>query len=410
MHMTLKNVGEIKTADMELNGITVLLAQDNVPERFIGEAVFDCDYLLSRYAVKLYDHRAFNIVEICMKDDEIKSLSNKSKLYIFNRLDRVLKKKFRLYETLEEEIEEILNVLKEILDNKYLINSQIKINDYLMRIRQKLFDCLQQSIYDFLKMNIKTKLLPELSWNNEDIRITITDDKNAAEFIHKNGQIKKLKLLSNTYAVMNMESLSVCDILIKGYKKGSSFSEERLYKRVINGKYLPDENTVALINDVEDRNNLEVYGIDEDSVNAFYNILDRIIDRIEKTQDGYRLVYKYLNKTVNLQDASEALRCFADFKILLEHYFFCSYRWAKPKIIVFKEPAFYSNDEWQDLYAEFVVLLQKYIIPQVIIRTENKETIDKIAYYAGFYGTENGFSVYEAVEAGIKFNIKKKML
>ena len=163
-----------------------------------------------------------------------------------------------------------------------------------------------------------------------------------------------------------------------------------------------------MINDVSDRENLEVYGINEDIINKFYDILDKVVDSIEKdSNEEYYLVYKYLNKKINMTDAPRDLRCFVDFKILLERYFFCGHKWAKPKIIVFKEPESYLNDTWQDLYAEFVVLLQKYIIPNLIIRTENKDLMAKIEYYIKIHDSIAKVNVYEAVAKNDGFNLNE---
>ena len=116
---------------------------------------------------------------------------------------------------------------------------------------------------------------------------------------------------------------------------------------------------------------------------------------------------QYLNKKINLVDAPRDLRCFVDFKILLERYFFCGHKWAKPKIIVFKEPESYLNDTWQDLYAEFVVLLQKYIIPNLIIRTENKNLMVKIEHYIKIHDSIAKVNLYEAVENNDGFNLNE---
>ena len=108
-----------------------------------------------------------------------------------------------------------------------------------------------------------------------------------------------------------------------------------------------------------------------------------------------------------MADAPRDLRCFVDFKILLERYFFCGHKWAKPKIIVFKEPENYLNNTWQDLYAEFVVLLQKYIIPNLIIRTENKDLMAKIKHYIKIHDSIAKVNVYEAVKNNDGFNLNK---
>ena len=181
-----------------------------------------------------------------------------------------------------------------------------------------------------------------------------------------------------------------------------------MYKRVLEVCFVSNGNSVSLINDVSDRDNLEVYGIDKNVINNFYDILDKVVDSIKKTSDNkYYLVYKYLNKKINLVDAPRDLRCFVDFKILLERYFFCGHKWAKPKIIVFKEPESYLNDTWQDLYAEFVVLLQKYIIPNLIIRTENKDLMAKIKHYIKIHDSIAKVNVYEAVKNNDGFNLNK---
>lgn len=408
MQIKLKNVDKIKKADMQLEGITIILTSKNVPSDIIGNVIFCSDILLSHYVDKLYEHRAFEIVEMCAQNASIESLSNINKLYLFNKIDRELKKKARLYNTLEEEIREVLDIFETILKQKSSIAKQIDIETYLGKINQLLHNKLQQSFIEIVKTKIKTEFLPKVSFEASDIKIEIIEDNEVKKFIQKNYQCTELKVLNKSNAVMNMESLGICDILADGYRKDFNYSEKKLYKRVLEVCFVSNGNSVSLINDVSDRENLEVYGINEDIINKFYDILDKVVDSIEKdSNEEYYLVYKYLNKKINMADAPRDLRCFVDFKILLERYFFCGHKWAKPKIIVFKEPENYLNDTWQDLYAEFVVLLQKYIIPNLIIRTENKDLIAKIKHYIKIYDSIAKVNVYEAVENNDGFNLNK---
>ena len=408
MYINLENVDKIKKANIELKGITIILTSKYAPKNLIGNVIFSSDVLLGRYVNKLYEHRAFEIVEMCAQNTSIESLSNINKLYLFNKIDRELKKKARLYNTLEEEIREILDIFETVLKQKSSIAKQIDIETYLGKINQLLHNKLQQSFIEIVKTKIKTEFLPKVSFEASDIKIEIIEDNEVKKFTQKNYQCTELKVLNKSNAVMNMESLGICDILADGYRKDFNYSEKKLYKRVLEVCFVSNGNSVSLINDVSDRDNLEVYGIDKNVINNFYDILDKVVDSIKKTSDNkYYLVYKYLNKKINLTDAPRDLRCFVDFKILLERYFFCGHKWAKPKIIVFKEPENYLNDTWQDLYAEFVVLLQKYIIPNLIIRTENKDLIAKIKHYIKIHDSIAKVNVYEAVKNNDGFNLNK---
>ncbi|MBO8461713.1 MAG: hypothetical protein IAA85_03215 [Firmicutes bacterium] len=408
MYINLENVDKIKKANIELKGITIILTSKDAPKNLIGNVIFSSDVLLGRYINKLYEHRAFEIVEMCAQNASIESLSNINKLYLFNKIDRELKKKARLYNTLEEEIREILDIFETVLKQKSSIAKQIDIETYLGKINQLLHNKLQQSFIEIVKTKIKTEFLPKVSFEASDIKIEIIEDNEVKKFTQKNYQCTELKVLNKSNAVMNMESLGICDILADGYRKDFNYSEKKLYKRVLEVCFVSNGNSVSLINDVSDRDNLEVYGIDKNVINNFYDILDKVVDSIKKTSDNkYYLVYKYLNKKINLTDAPRDLRCFVDFKILLERYFFCGHKWAKPKIIVFKEPESYLNDTWQDLYAEFVVLLQKYIIPNLIIRTENKDLMAKIEYYIKIHDSIVKVNLYEAVAKNDGFNLNE---
>lgn len=408
MYINLENVDKIKKANIELKGITIILTSKDAPKNLIGNVIFSSDVLLGRYVNKLYEHRAFEIVEMCAQNASIESLSNINKLYLFNKIDRELKKKARLYNTLEEEIREILDIFKTVLKQKSSIAKQIDIETYLGKINQLLHNKLQQSFIEIVKTKIKTEFLPKVSFEASDIKIEIIEDNEIKKFTQKNYQCTELKVLNKSNAVMNMESLGICDILTDGYRKDFNYSEKKLYKRVLEVCFVSNGNSVSLINDVSDRDNLEVYGIDKNVINNFYDILDKVVDSIKKTSDNkYYLVYKYLNKKINLTDAPRDLRYFVDFKILLERYFFCGHKWAKPKIIVFKEPESYLNDTWQDLYAEFVVLLQKYIIPNLIIRTENKDLMAKIEYYIKIHDSIAKVNLYEAVAKNDGFNLNE---
>lgn len=93
MYINLENVDKIKKANIELKGITIILTSKDAPKNLIGNVIFSSDVLLGRYVNKLYEHRAFEIVEMCAQNASIESLSNINKLYLFNKIDRELKKR-----------------------------------------------------------------------------------------------------------------------------------------------------------------------------------------------------------------------------------------------------------------------------------------------------------------------------
>mgnify|MGYP006982200133 CR=1 FL=1 len=63
---------------MQLEGITIILTSKNVPSDIIGNVIFCSDILLSHYVDKLYEHRAFEVVEICTENDSFNSLFDKN--------------------------------------------------------------------------------------------------------------------------------------------------------------------------------------------------------------------------------------------------------------------------------------------------------------------------------------------
>ena len=99
MYINLENVDKIKKANIELKGITIILTSKYAPKNLIGNVIFSSDVLLGRYVNKLYEHRAFEIVEMCAQNTSIESLSNINKFqYLFVLLSKIfVLKQFQIY-------------------------------------------------------------------------------------------------------------------------------------------------------------------------------------------------------------------------------------------------------------------------------------------------------------------------
>ena len=381
MKLSIRNVGKLKEADVEINGITVIAGENNTGKSTIGKVLFSIfqslykldDQIIreKRNTIKhnlelLYVHATgsfFNNVEFKEIIDEI------------------------LIEGLKYDIEILKNKILEFISN----NSE--------KTKNEIPEEPVKRIFDLLKIPKKSFVLAILNRNFSN------------EF---NNQITNIytELVGNIkLKIQGKESLlSIENNIIKEIKNEHFLNTEIVY---IDDPFILDDLTDELFvrNAIKNTDYNTIYNhknylkykliqkkgslVDEIILNSklekFYLKLNELFegDIILSNRGNY--VYRRKNKgnELNLINLSAGLKSFAVLKML-----FINNTLQENGTIILDEPEIHLHPEWQIKFAELIVLLQKEFKMHILLTTHSPYFLKAIQVYSKKYKISNKCKYY----------------
>ena len=135
-----------------------------------------------------------------------------------------------------------------------------------------------------------------------------------------------------------------------------------------------------LLNDIIRQKNLQEF-------------LDKLAEMIpgkfvDEKEDLY-LRYDGMRGAINVKNISVGVKAFAIIKRLLEN------GWLEENgVLVFDEPEIHVHPKWQVVFAEIIVLLQKYFNMTILLTTHSPYFINALEVYSVKYGIDKLLTAY----------------
>ena len=372
MKLSIRNVGKLKEADVEINGITVIAGENNTGKSTIGKALFSIfqslykldDQIIreKRSTIKhnlelLYVHATgsfFNNVEFKGIIDEIliegpkydiETLKNKILKFISNNSEKLKN------EIPEEPIKRVFDLLK--------IPKKSFVLAILNRNFSNEFNDQITNIYTELAGSIKLKI----------------QDKESLLGIENNiiKEIKNVHFL-NTEIVYIDDPFILDDLTDELFVRNAirNTNHNTIYGHKNYLKYKLIQKKSSLVDEIILNSKLE----------KFYLKLNVLFegDIILNNRGNY--VYRRKNKgnELNLVNLSAGLKSFAVLKML-----FINNTLQENGTIILDEPEIHLHPEWQIKFAELIVLLQKEFGMHILLTTHSPYFLKAIQVYSKKY-------------------------
>ena len=378
MKLIIKNIGKLKNAEVEINGITVITGENNTGKSTISKTLFslfygfydldkkismrkigDIENIFLRFVRNMNSENLKKIIDI---SDKIEKKVNYNK----DEISRLLQENesFIPKENLEDVSEKISNIIK-ITSKSYLEN----MISYIFNIE---FD----SQINTIGSNYEGRII--LRIKEDEIKIAIKRNEIAIE--------KKINLRSE---VIYIDDPFVIDNLNEYRFKDIRYLEN--HKENLETKLFRENNEI---------------NISERIILA--NKLEQINEKLEKVIDGKiklsqrRWIYEFKNnKELNLKNLSTGLKSFAILKRLIENG-----NLKENGTIILDEPEIHLHPEWQLKFAELIVLLQKEFGMHILLTTHSPYFVNAIEAYSEKYGIDEKCKYYVAENEGNRSIIK----
>lgn len=396
MKLSIRNLAKIKEADIEIDGITVICGNNDTGKSTVGKSLF-----------AVFESN-LNIEEKIKS--EIKS----------NIFSNIIKPTFIITDF--DYFNEIFNQFLKKINYPNIVNNE-EIEYYLTNFINKIVK------HNLSSINYSSNVLYS-QWikNLDDVQLKI-DNKTINETINKIDKVittpyKELmkEIITRYFShVFNTQisnlyeenSISDLELEIKKNKFDIKFKNdkcidisEQIY--INNNIYYIDN--PFIIDKINNSSNgytiIEkklINALEKDYTNNMLeNIIDsvqnkEILDKIEKLFDdavngkiNKMGSYYYLDK-LRFENLSTGIKSFIIIRMLLENGSL-----KEKDLLVLDEPEIHLHPEWQLLYAETIVLLQKYLDLTITITTHSPYFVEAINGYSKLHKIHNRVNFYFA--------------
>lgn len=386
MNILLSNVAKVKKTQIDIDGITVVAGLNGTGKTTISKAIYASINAYKSLPQKILQSRRDSIhntlVQILRRNEKLeqslkyydlvsdffRELTDKNVIDWVADYDMLLSKKYleewftKVEEVSEEEIEEMVTEISKILlrtDNDY---TKFLVDSYFNRVFKQQINCFQNLGVAEVEMEIDDKKFFSQFRNHKltDHTCGLSCDKKAIYIESHN--ILDLSVLSRNFF---------------GKQVYPTIATENLFS------YLRfDRNFDTLYEDYTDANELE-------------NIIQIIIDQVTHGKlsvdesGNFQFQDSITNHSVNITNLSAGLKIFAVLQRLLENG-----TCKKGDILLIDEPEVNLHPEWQVIFAEILVLLQKkiglviyvnthspYFVRAIEVKMAENEIADKGKFY-----------------------------
>lgn len=385
MQLEINNIGKIKSATLEFNGITVVAGNNNTGKSTIGKVLFA---LFSKFhsineAIDKYKHDA--IIARVFKEFSAYSSEEDTILGSPYLLELFKRSRYKSDYTSKD----ILDFLNGLISNKTLELLQSNI-DSMFTESSKEIDSLE---INRIKAEVITNYFNDI-FDNQINNMTISNPAHV-DLVVKNKHIK-LEFKENNCVLLKDEiqlinkAIYVDDPYIIDSRINRSSSS-------LNGRAVINNYTNKLLHSREYSFKENDQIIEKIIAKDKYAEIEEKINLVIKGQlvlkdDGrYTLKNNDYPEGINVSNLSTGLKSFLIIKKLITDNLIIN-----RDILILDEPEIHLHPEWQIVYAELLVLLQKYFNLTILLTTHSPFFLRAIEVFSRKYNLKDKCKYYLA--------------
>mgnify|MGYP005969206681 FL=1 len=381
MRLTLENIAKVRKADVEINGITVIAGENNTGKSTVGKALYSVFNSLYHVENQIREERVRTIsnfldgLYLRAKQDYI-NISATNRRAIAERL-------IENYYEQSNQVEYIKSVIVSFLSKEVEQDTEALKSKEVDEISCRIKEVLEVSDDEILKLVLVSKLNSEFNRQINNIyhdgkgTIYLAIRKEQTEIVISGNFVKEIqKPISLQTEVVYLDDPFVLD-------ESGSFVEMNLsnfVRRTMRGDHRSDVRE-KLINRRKESTTIDEILINR-KLKRIYEKLDEICDGQIIPREAYGFGYKRKdsNKILDVKNISTGLKTFVILKTLLINGIL-----KENGTIILDEPEIHLHPQWQLLFAELIVLIQKEFHIHILLNTHSPYFLQAIEVYAAKY-------------------------
>ena len=366
MKLIIKNIGKLKNAEVEINGITVITGENNTGKSTVGKVLWSVFNGFYKIDEKIYNEKVSElrkIVDKLMKENGYDRITDNFKDFfgIFDRTEEKiaveLLKNNRSYS--EKEIKSIINAYKENLEIGDISNLVDEINDTLKISDKEIIKVIVSRVMNKEFHNQINTVFCKEKRNIGKINLEIKD--RSIDLKVENNEISDIQ----NYFLINKETVYIDNpFILDSY----DYEEENHQTHLANNIFSENENSA--ISEIKVKKKL----------NNIYKKLNSVLSGEILENKNSKFVYRKNGEDIDLKNLSTGLKTFAIIKMLLQNGTL-----EENGTIILDEPEIHLHPEWQLLFAELIVLLQKEFGMHILLTTHSPYFLNAIEVFSEKY-------------------------
>ncbi len=372
MKISLKNIGKVREANVEIKGITTIAGLNNTGKSTVGKSLFSVFNSFYNLRNKIDDtrkdiilseiKRAFEIEEIFFWDIDYPKITE----IIIENKEKILRN--------EDELN--LRLIKDILYNDviyYFLEERVPKEELSKQLSNEMIENILKICKDILGVS-DTEIFKGVCQKQMNIefnsQISNLDSDELSNIILEIKR-KNIKLDIKNHKIEKIDNLFSLNTEIIYYDSPFILDDVK--------KYLYEENSEHFNhNDLVKYHlvNRKTKNMVEEAINEsiFNKKAISIMERLNKISQGElailsdgEVIYRTeKEKPLNIENLSTGLKSFVILKTLL------SKRYIKDNgILILDEPEVHLHPEWQLIFAELIVLIQKEFNLHILLNTHS---------------------------------------
>lgn len=369
MKLSIRNVGKLKEADVEINGITVIAGENNTGKSTVSKALFSLFNGFYNFDNKMLELKSGDIRNIFLRF--IKKLNRENSNILIDIPDKIVKDTSYKFDRNK--------LIKLIQENRNFISIE-----YLGEVSEKIFDILNIKDEEYLENTISYILNNEFDnqintiWSDDLGEIALKIKENELKLKIKNNKVIKIENKINLRSeVIYIDDPFVIDNLNEYKWRDINYLEN--HKESLETKLIREKNEKTFSEKIIAKNNLQ----------QITEKLKEVINGKIKFNQGKWIYELENNKELNLKNLSAGLKSFAILKRLIENG-----NLEEKGIVILDEPEIHLHPEWQIKFAELIVLLQKEFKMHILLTTHSPYFLKAIQVYSKKYKISNKCKYY----------------
>lgn len=375
MIFKIKNFGKIVEANIKLDGITVICGDNNIGKSTVGKALFSFFNALTDYKNKIDAQKNSKLRAT------IRNYANPMNLHV-----KALYPENSMNFISEHDNHFSLEEVKEFLESSYGAKlPKERLTSLVEYLNTPEIDILNEYVYRYI-----------ISVMNGQVKNAYSSSKSLCSIT---GEFKDF---TNTIKIRKQYCNCELDEPIEhsAYYINTPFSLDSLneHRLPIFGNNPMSRNIVDAILQAQAE-------INEDSMT---NILDTVLNKkelddvrsiIKKAYSGETVIdhgryyYSENGVSVDFRNISAGLKSFAIIERLLETGVL-----KKKDVLILDEPEIHLHSEWQIIYAELIVILQKTFDLTILLVTHSSQFLESLIYYMEKYEIADKGNYYIPVQ------------
>lgn len=409
MKLSIKNVGILSKVDLEINGITVIAGENDTGKSTISKSLYAIFNGCYRLEERIINTKLKTIV------DEVFEYLERS--YTPRYIPDYLREKYIEKERIVEVLQSKLNLEKENITK--LVNEIVKnINEeknffYSEMLRRNDVDEIENDIL----LEDLTKKINKIIQMNDDIINKLLEEEFIDEF---NSQVNNVNSNESSQINMIIKNMNIGVEIIEGKANLKNTEDaKKIYSKI---EYIDSISILDTLNRESHHSNQLVKDLQSEKKPNLVNALEveekikGIFNKVTKRGIGELVFNKTLlntkvfyksndtnieSKPLDIRNISAGLKSFLIIKSLFEKGIL-----EKNGVIILDEPEVHLHPEWQVLFAELIVLIQKEFNMHILLTTHSPYFLYAIELFTKKYEINEKCKVYFSEKENEKTTLK----